>query len=72
MDMLEKIRKNNEENEAQLTKVPLVVTGSAEDKGKCLVEDHQEETVSQKIKTLMYTSQQFKQSLSMMNSVLDT
>ena len=34
MDLLEKVKKNNEEKEAQLTKVPSVVIGSAENKGK--------------------------------------
>ena len=40
MDLLEKVRKNNEKKEAHLTKVPSVVTVSAEDKGKGIVEDH--------------------------------
>ena len=40
LDLLEKLRMKNEEKEAQLTKVPSVVTSSAEDKGKGLVEDH--------------------------------
>ena len=70
--MLEKVRKDNEEKEAQLTKVPSVVIGSAKDKGKGLMEDHPQETIAQQMKTLMHTSQQFKQRLSMMNFVLDT
>ena len=49
-----------------------MVTCLDEDKGKGLVEDHPQETVSQQMKTLMHTSQHFKQRLSMMTSVLDT
>ena len=57
MDLLEKVRKNNEEKEDQVTKVPSVMTGSVEDKGKGIVADHPQETISQQMKTLMHTSQ---------------
>ena len=47
LDLLEKVRKNNEEKGAQLTKVPSVVTGSTENKVKGLVEYHPQETIAQ-------------------------
>ena len=47
MDLLEKVKKNNEEKKAQLTKVPSVVTGLGENKGNGLMEYHRQETVSQ-------------------------
>ena len=49
-----------------------MVIGSAKDKGKGLVECNPQETISQQMKTLMHTSQQFKQRLSMMTYVLYT
>ena len=72
MNLLEKVKNKNEEKEAQLTKVPSVVIGSAKNKGKGLVEYHPWENVSQQMKTLMHTSPQFKQRLSMMTYVLYT
>ena len=39
LDLLEKVRKDREEKEAQETKVPSVVTYPDGDKGKILIED---------------------------------
>ena len=61
-----------EENEAQETKEYSVTTSSAMDKGKGAMEDVPQEYVVQQVKTLIHTSQQFKQKLTKMNSMLDT
>ena len=46
MELLEKIKKDREENEAQETKFPLVETHPDADKGKGLMEDLPKETIS--------------------------
>ena len=70
LDLLEKVKKEREENEAQQTKVLLVVTYTDENKGKDPMEDLPRVTVSQQLKTLMHTSQQSKQKLAHITYVL--
>ena len=72
MDLLEKIRKDKEEKEAQTTQVPLVETHPDGDKGKGLMEHIPEAIVAQQVKALMHTSKQSKQKLAIMTCVLDT
>ena len=56
LDLLEKVRKDREEQESQSTKVLLVVTDTEENKGKYPMQDLLEVTVSQQLKVLMHTS----------------
>ena len=56
MDLLEKIRKDREEKEAQATQVPSVETHPDGDKGKGLIADLPEATIPQQFKSLMHTS----------------
>ena len=71
MDLLEKVRKGREEQEAQETKVLLVVTDTEGNKGKDPMQDLPEVTISQQLKVLMHTSQQSKQKLTQITSALD-
>ena len=71
MDLLEKMRKDKEEKESLVTKVPAVATHPDGDKGKGLMENL-EATVAQQVKALMHTSKLSKQKLAVMTSVLDT
>ena len=72
MELLEKMRKDKEEKEAQATKFPSVETHLDGDKGKGLMEHLPKVTIAQQLKALMHTSKQSKQKLTMMTSVLDT
>ena len=72
LDILEKMRKEKEEQEAQATKDSSVTTSSTLDKGKSPMEDVPQASVSQQVKTLIHTAQQFKQKLTKMTSMLDT
>ena len=70
LDLLEKVRKGREEKEAQATKVPSVVTYPDGNKGKSPMEDLSQVNVAQQLKSMMHTSQQSKQKLAHINSVL--
>ena len=72
LDILEKMRKGQEEKEAQAAKDPSLTTSSAMDKGKGPMENVPQEYVAQHVKTLIHTSQQYKQQLTKMASVLHT
>ena len=72
LDILEKKRKDKEEKEAQATKHSSVTPSSAIHKGKVPMEDVPQASVAQQGKALIHTSQQFKQKLTNMNSMLDT
>ena len=62
-DIQEKMRKYKEEKEAQATKDSSVTTSLDMDKGKGSMEDVPWASVAQQVKTLIHTSQQFKQKL---------
>ena len=65
--MLEKMRKDEEEEkEAQTDKYSLVTQISAMDKGKGPMEDVQQASISQQVKSLIHTSQHFKQNMKKM------
>ena len=66
------MRKGQEEKEAQADKYPSLTTISTMDKGKGPMEDVPQESIAQQVKTLIHTSQQYKQQLTKMASVLDT
>ena len=72
LDIQEKIRKDREEKEARAIKDSSVVSASNRDKGKGPMEGLPQETVSQQVKALIHTFQQFKQKLTKMTSMLDT
>ena len=72
MDLLEKMRKDREEEESQEIKVPSMATHTDGNKGKCLMEHLLEVTIYQHLKVLMHTSKQSRQKLEMMISVMDT
>ena len=72
LDILEKMRKDKEEKEAQATKDSSATPSSAIDKGKGPMEDVPQESVAQQVKRLIHASQPFKQKLTQMNFVLDT
>ena len=72
MDLLEKMRKDREEEESQEIKVPSMETHTDGNKGKCPMEHLLEVTISQHLKALMHTSKQSRQKLEMMTSVMDT
>ena len=57
LDLLEKARKDRDKQEAQATKVLLVVTDTEGNKGKAPMQDLPEVTISQQLKVLMHTSQ---------------
>ena len=71
LDILEKMRKDKEK-EAQIAKYSSVTPSSTIDKGKGPMEDVPQASVAQQIKSLIHTSQQFKQKLTKMTFVLDT
>ena len=60
LDILEKVKKDREEKEAQQTKFLLVVTYTNGNKDKDHMEYLPRVTVSQQLKALMHTSQQSK------------
>ena len=72
LDILEKMRKYKEEKEAQAAKYYSLTPSLAMDKGKGPMEDVLQASVAQQVKVLIHTSQQFKQKLTNMTSMLDT
>ena len=72
LDIQENLRKDREEKDALAIKDSSVACTSNWDKGKGLMESIPQETMAQKFKSLMHTSQQFKQKLKKMTSMLDT
>ena len=71
MDLLEKVRKDREEKEAQATKVLSIVTYTEGNKGKYPMQYLPQVIVSQQLKVLMHTSQQSKHKLAQVTSVLE-
>ena len=71
LDLLEKVKKDMEEKESHQIKVISVVTYTYGNKGKDPMEYLPRVTVSQQLKALMHTSQQSKQKLAQITSVLD-
>ena len=56
LDILEKMRKGQEEKEAQAAKDPSLTTRSAMDKGKGPMDDVPQTSIAQQVKTLIHTS----------------
>ena len=79
LDILEKVMKDREENEAQAiakealaAKNTSMATGSATDKQKDPMEEISQASIEQQFKSYLHTSKHIKQKLSRMNSALDT
>ena len=63
LDLLEKIIKDREEKESQVTKVPSVVTYPNDNKGKFPMQYLSQVTATEQLKSMMHTSQHSKQKL---------
>ena len=72
LDIQENLRKDREEKDALAIKDSSVACTSNWDKGKGHMESIPLVTVAQQVKALIHTSQQFKQKMTKMTSMLDT
>ena len=72
LDILEKVRKYREEKESQEAKVPPVITYPYGNMGKRPMEDPPHVIITQQLKTMMQTSQESKEKLVQMTSLLDS